>query len=127
MEVRLDELRQRCSAPSDGFSAGVWCEAANEGVQIALALLAALAVAREREQRLREVLAPVLALTDECGVLWGDAEWELIVAARAALADEPAAALAGGGDEGGTATAREPTSGVAPAASAAADEPGETP
>jgi hypothetical protein len=26
----LDELRQMCSAPSDAYSAGQWCEAAND-------------------------------------------------------------------------------------------------
>jgi len=28
--VSLDELRQMCDAPSDAFSAGAWCEAANK-------------------------------------------------------------------------------------------------
>jgi hypothetical protein len=99
LEARLDDLRQVCFAPSDGYSAGEWCEAANEGVQIALGLLAevarleqerdeasalsvddagmriaaeaerdealaALAVAREREQRAEDVHAGYLREID---------------------------------------------------------------
>jgi len=38
----LDELQQMCSAPSDGWTQGEWCWAANDAVKMATALFAEL-------------------------------------------------------------------------------------
>ena len=78
---RLAELEQMCNAPYDAYSAGAWCEAANELVAIcherrAIGLRTFEILKEEREEALRKTQvwkrkreaasARMLAAEDEC-------------------------------------------------------------
>lgn len=81
---RLDHLSMVCANPSDGLSAGLWCQAANEGLMLARSLFEQLEALRRVEEKAR-LVADVFGSTASAIGLH-----EAVTELREALASSPA-------------------------------------